>query len=62
MPDGLPSIDVVAYENASELADFTLNYDLMVDKLIKAKLKPIFKALNWDLERASGAAMPKQYW
>ena len=61
-PDGLPSIDVVAYEEASDLAGFTLNYDLMVDKLIKAKLKPIFKALSWDLERASGAAMPKQYW
>lgn len=61
VPAGLPAIDVVAYETPDELTDFALNYDLMVDKLIKAKLKPIFKALDWDLERASGAAMPKTY-
>jgi DNA polymerase I len=53
VPAGMPSVDVIAYED---------EYDLMVDKLIKAKIKPIFNALNWDLERASGAAMPKRYW
>ncbi len=61
VPDGMPSIDVVAYEMPDELTGFRLNYDLMVEKLIKAKLKTIFKALDWDLERASGAAMPKTY-
>ena len=60
-PDGLPATDVVAYEKESDLQGFSLNYDFMVDKLIKAKIKPIFKALDWDLERASGAAMPKVY-
>ena len=59
--DGLPSTPVVAYENVSELNDFVMDYDLMVDKIVKDKIKPIFKALDWDLERASGAAMPKQY-
>jgi hypothetical protein len=58
----MPPIDVVAYEKEEQLDNFALNYDLMVDKLIKAKIKPIFKALDWDLEKASGAAMPKQYW
>jgi DNA polymerase I len=61
-PEGMPPIDVVAYEKEEQLDNFALNYDLMVEKLIKAKVKPIFQALDWDLERASGAAMPKQYW
>jgi DNA polymerase elongation subunit (family B) len=55
-------VDVVAFENDNDLDGFGLDYDKMVDRLIKRKLKPIFKALDWDLERASGAAMPKQYW
>ena len=55
-------VDVVAFENDSDLDGFGLDHDVMVDRLIKRKLKPIFKALDWDLERASGAAMPKQYW
>lgn len=59
--DGLPSTPVVAYGDASELDGFVIDYDLMVDKIVKDKIKPIFKALDWDLERASGAAMPKQY-
>ncbi len=62
VPAGMPPVDVIAYEDEKILNDFSLNYDLMVDKLIKAKIKPIFNALNWDLERASGAAMPKRYW
>lgn len=62
VPAGMPSVDVIAYEDEKILDGFSLNYDLMVDKLIKAKIKPIFNALNWDLERASGAAMPKRYW
>jgi len=60
--DGLPPTPVVAYEDVSELDGFVIDYDLMVDKIVKDKIKPIFKALDWDLERASGAAMPKQYW
>ncbi len=60
--DGLPYTPVVAYEDISELDGFIVDYDLMVDKIVKDKIKPIFKALDWDLERASGAAMPKVYW
>jgi DNA polymerase I len=60
--DGMPMTDVVAYSEEDELEGFEFDHRIMVEKLIKAKIKPIFKALNWDLERASGAAMPKQYW
>jgi DNA polymerase, archaea type len=61
-PAHLPPVDVVAFEEESDLNDFVLDYGKMVDKLVKAKIKPIFNALNWDLEMASGAAMPKRYW
>jgi len=61
-PNGMPPIDVVAFEELSDLDGFVLDYDKMVDKLVKSKIKPIFRALNWDLDRASGAAMPKKYW
>ena len=52
---------VMAFEDESDLDGYELDVDLMVDKLVKAKLKPIFKALEWDLDAAAGAARPKQY-
>ena len=61
-PDHLPSVDVVAFEDESDLNDFVLDYHKMVDRLVRAKIKPIFSALDWDLEMASGAAVPKRYW
>ena len=51
----------MAFEDESDLDGYELDVDLMVDKLVKAKLKPIFKALDWDLDAAAGAARPKNY-
>ena len=53
-PEGMPPIDVVAYEKEEQLDNFALNYDLMVEKLIKATQSrdiPVlaFTALNKDL-------------
>jgi len=53
--------DVMAFVDESDLDGYELDVDLMVDKLLKAKLKPIFMALDWDLAAASGAARPKNY-
>lgn len=61
-PDWAPPTKIVSYRDAKELEGFTLDWDIMVDKLVKNKIKPIFESLTWDLERASGAAMPKRYW
>ena len=61
-PDNLPPTDVVAFEKESDLEGFELDYDKMVDKLVKQKMKGIFGALDWNLEFASGAAQPKKYW
>ena len=61
-PDWAPPTKIVSYKDVKELEGFTLDWDTMVDKLVKNKVKPIFKALDWDLEMASGAARPKRYW
>jgi len=62
VPQGLPPADIVAYRNEADLEGFELDYEKMVDKLVKSKMKNIFKAMNWNLEFASGAARPKRYW
>jgi hypothetical protein len=52
----------VGYKDVSELEGFTMNWEKMNEKLIRKKIEPIFKALEWDIERASGAVRPKRYW
>ena len=61
VPDGLPRTDVVAFTEPSDLDGFSLDYETMVDKLVKAKIMPIFRAMNWDWTAASGAVRPKNY-
>ena len=62
VPEGMYPTNVVAYRDPTELEGFSLDWGTMVDKLVKQKIKPMFKTMGWDLERASGAAMPKVYW
>ena len=61
-PDNLPSTDIMTYRDESDLEGFELDWEKMVDRLVSRKIKPIFKALDWDLKKASGEAMPKKYW
>ena len=61
-PEHLPSTDIVAYRDVEQLKGFELDWEKMVDRLVSRKIKPIFKALDWDLQRASGEPMPKKYW
>ena len=61
-PNWAPPTDIVCYKDISELEGFEPDWEKMVDRLVKAKVKPIFKALDWDLEMASGATRPKRYW
>ena len=60
-PDGQPRTDIVAFREESDLEGYGLDYETMVDKLVKAKVKSIFKAMKWNLDYASGAARPKTY-
>ena len=62
VPEGLPMTDIIAYNDEKELEGFSLDYDKMVDKLVKAKVKSIYNALGWNLDFAIGAARPKRYW
>ena len=61
-PDWAAPTDIACYKDISEMEGFTLDWEKMVDRLVKRKVKPIFQALEWDLEAASGAARPKRYW
>ena len=62
VPDGMPATDIVTYHDVEEIEGFTPDWQKMVDRLVVRKVEPIFKAMGWDTNRASGAAMPKKYW
>ena len=61
-PQGMPPTDLVAYHEEKELKDFTLDHNRRVDKLVSQKIKPIFNALGWSLDYATGKPKPKKYW
>jgi DNA polymerase I len=61
-PDDKPHTLVVGFRDASEISDYHIDYGMCVDKFIKAKIKNIYRVLDWDLNRASGAPMPKKHW
>jgi DNA polymerase I len=54
--------NVVAFREASELSDFVIDYDMIVEKMIRAKLKNIYDTMGWNLDTASGAPVPEVYW
>ena len=62
VPEGMPSTDIITYHDVSEIEGFIPDWEKMVDRLVVRKIKPIFDAMGWSTDRASGAAMPKRYW
>jgi DNA polymerase elongation subunit (family B) len=62
VPENFPTTNVVSFRDAEEIKDFSLDYDLMVEKFIRKKLEPIYEVLDWDLGFACGDKMPKGYW
>ena len=60
-PHELPNTKVVGYRNESEIEGFGIDYDTLIDRLIKRKLQNIFKAMKWDLGMAAGEKQPKNY-
>lgn len=61
-PNGRHIDDIVAYHEAEDLDGFTLDHDKMVQKLVVEKIKPMFKAMKWSTDYASGMPRPKTYW
>tara|TARA_R100000995_G_scaffold61816_1_gene31594 strand:- start:1874 stop:4237 length:2364 start_codon:yes stop_codon:yes gene_type:complete len=62
-PENLPYTEVAAFRNPIELEGFSVDYGLIVDKFIKAKIKRVYDTLGWEsLDKACGAKMPKSHW
>ena len=62
VPAGKPETDIVAFRETDDLEGFTLDTNTIINKAVKAKLKSAYDTLEWDLDAASGAAIPKKYW
>ena len=62
VPIGKPETDIVAFRETEDLEGFTLDTNTIINKAVKAKLKSAYDTLEWDLDAASGAAIPKKYW
>jgi len=61
-PKGLPHTNIVGFRKAEEVKDFVIDYPLCVEKFIQNKIKRLYNVLEWDLDYASGAKMPKKHW
>jgi DNA polymerase elongation subunit (family B) len=61
-PQGRHIDDIVAYHETDDLDGFVLDHDKMVQKLVVEKIKPMFKAMKWSTDYASGMPRPKTYW
>ena len=56
---GIPSI--IAYREPSELEGYVLDSDVILQKMLKAKLDSVYITLGWDIDGALGAPRPKAY-
>lgn len=61
-PDDKPHTEVVGFRDLNDIDGYAIDYGKCVEKFIKAKIKNIYKVLDWDVNKASGAAMPKKHW
>ena len=62
VPTHLPSTDIMAFREPSDLEGFTLDTPVLIDKLVKSKIESTFKILDWDIDAATGAPRPKSYY
>ena len=60
-PDDKPDTQVVGFRNTDEIDGFYIDYDMCVEKFIRKKIMRIYEALEWDVKKASGAAIPKSH-
>ena len=60
-PDDKPDTQVVGFRNMDEIDGFYIDYDMCVEKFIRKKIMRIYEALEWDVKKASGAAIPKSH-
>ena len=54
-------VDFVAFRDKSELKNYTIDWDKVLSVMVKSKLMRIYESLDWGLDAAAGATMPKSY-
>ena len=52
----------VAFREESELEKYVIDWDKVLDVLVKSKLKRLYESLDWDIKAAAGDVVPKTYW
>ena len=62
VPDDKPYTNVGAFRNPEEIDGFIIDYSTCVEKFIKAKIKNIYRVLDWDVLDAIGKPRPKRHW
>ena len=52
-------VDFVAFRELEELNDYIIDWDKVLDVMVKSKLKRIYESVNWELNAAAGAVVPR---
>ena len=52
-------VDFVAFRDKSELDNYIINWDKVLDVMVKSKLKRIYESVDWELDAAAGAVIPR---
>jgi DNA polymerase elongation subunit (family B) len=52
----------VAFRDEKELENYIVDWDKVLDVLVKSKLTRLYESLDWDIKTAAGDVVPKTYW
>lgn len=52
----------VAFREVEELSNYIVDWDKVLDVLVKSKLKRLYESVGWDIAAAAGDTVPKSYW
>lgn len=52
----------IAFREPTELDNYIIDWDKVLDVLVKSKLKNLYEGVGWDVAPAAGDVVPKAYW
>ena len=52
---------VIAFREPEEIESFTLDYDVIIEKMIHKKLESVYDTLGWELKKALAASKPPEW-
>jgi DNA polymerase elongation subunit (family B) len=61
VPEGQPQCNVIAYDDASELDEYEIDWSTCVEKMVTKKLKTVYETLGWDLERLTAKRVLREW-